>query len=138
VESLQRAFHLSWSWAVTLTPFHSIPFSFKIFCIHPRQVSRPLLWHLFPCVPASHAIFGYHSSPTFVTCPNHLNCASSIISLRRITPNSILIVSFLIPPLISFPLFSSRISFQWLAIDYYVWTEAMIRTHMLLLGHTLF
>jgi hypothetical protein len=58
--------------------------------------------------------------------------------LRRITSNSILIVSFLIPPLISFPLLSSRISFQWLAIDYYVWTNAIIRTHMLLLGHTLF
>lgn len=133
MESLQRDFPLSRSCAITLTPFHSFRFSFKVFCIHPYQVSRRLRWRLFPCVPGYHTIFGHYSSPTNVTCPKNLKCASSITPLRRITPNFILILSFLIPPLISFPLFPSSISFQWLAIDYYVWrTKAMIRTHVLL------
>jgi hypothetical protein len=38
VRGLQSAFHLSWFWAITLTPFHSIPLSFKTFCIPSSQV----------------------------------------------------------------------------------------------------
>jgi hypothetical protein len=38
VNGLQRAFHLSWFWAIALTPFLSIPLSFNTFCICSSQV----------------------------------------------------------------------------------------------------
>jgi hypothetical protein len=44
---------------------------------------------LFPCILACQATLGYLSSTTLTTCPNYLNCATSVISLKGIIPNHI-------------------------------------------------
>ena len=91
VEGLQTAFHLSRSRALALTLFHSIPHSFRILCIPSSHVYRGLPLGFFPCVLACQPILGYLSSPILTTYPNNLNCANSIISLRQIIFNPILI-----------------------------------------------
>lgn len=87
------------------TLFHLIPLSTKIFCIPPSQVCCGLPLGLFPFIVACQAILGYISSPILTTYPNYLFCANSIIFLRGIIPNSMLIVWFLILSFLVFPSF---------------------------------
>lgn len=96
VHSLQTAFHLSWTSAITLTPFHSIPHSIRIFCIPSFHVCQGLLLGLFSSVLACQAILGCLSSPILTIFLNHLNLANSVVPLRGLIPNPILNVSFLI------------------------------------------
>ena len=92
-EGWQRTFCLSWCWSIALPPFHSIPLSFKIFCILSSQVCRRLPFGLFPLLSsfwslpmcssvAYQTILGYRSSPILTTCPNHHNSSNSLIFLR--------------------------------------------------------
>jgi hypothetical protein len=55
---------------------------------------------LFPCVLACQGILGRFLFRIQKKCPQHLNCANSIVCLRGISPNLILIFQFLILSLV--------------------------------------
>jgi len=87
-----RAFHVTQSWAIALTPFHPVPLSLKIFC----KLSSPSVlgtsfgsFHLYSSLSSN---FWVSLIPILTTCPNQLNCANSIIYLWGIIPNPILTV----------------------------------------------
>jgi hypothetical protein len=65
----------------------SIPFnssSFKIFCIPSSGVCQGVPFGLFPSVVACETLLGCESSPILIMCPNYLNYANSVITLRGI------------------------------------------------------
>ena len=103
VQGLQRSFIHSRFRFRAITPFHSIHLSLKIFCVPSPQVYRNLPLGLFLCTLACQAIFGQLPSPILTTCPNHLSCANSLISLLGNIPNPILFFRFLILSILVFP-----------------------------------
>jgi hypothetical protein len=62
-----KSIPVTWSQAVALTPFHSIPLSSKIFCIPSSQVCQGLPLGLFPHVLACQVILRYLSFPIHTT-----------------------------------------------------------------------
>jgi len=83
VESLQSFLsHMVLNYCPLSIPFNSS--SFKIFCIPSSRVCQGVPLGLFRCVLACQALLGCESSPVLIMCPNHLNYANSVISLRGI------------------------------------------------------
>jgi hypothetical protein len=83
-EGLQRAFELTWFWAIALTWFHSIYLSFTIFCILSPKICCSLPLNLFPFVIIA---------MSFLQCDQ---TTSIVLYVRGIISNSILVVWFLI------------------------------------------
>jgi hypothetical protein len=71
--------------------FFSTQFPFyKNQIIPSSHVRQGLPLGPFPRFLACQAILGYLSPPILTTCPTHLICANSVLSLRGIIPNPIL------------------------------------------------
>jgi len=58
--------------------------SFKIFCIPFSRVCQGVPLGPFSCALACQAVLGCESSAILIMCPNHLNYANFVITLRGI------------------------------------------------------
>jgi hypothetical protein len=121
---------------IALTPFQSIPLSFRIFCIPPSQVRWGFLWISSTVLKLARALRNL-SSLFLQRVHTILNCANYIISLKGIIPYPIT------PSLLfdSWPLplqFSLLFSFNGLQFTTMFGGQRPYRTHVLWLGYMLF
>ena len=116
VEGLQTPYHVSWSRCIALSPIQFL-FSSK-YTVSPLLKSIECLpWGLFPYLLACRGILGYLSSAVLTMCPNHLNCASSIVIMSHNTITFVLL--HVTPP-------CTKYSHLWMPIM--IWSKSYARS----------